>query len=106
MSGQGERKRRVIATRKADEERPVVVAAAKVVTVDERRNVMRNLPDPKHFPGESSGGPAESLRARASGVLPSLLSGAFAAPPGREEGARGTLRERTRRVIEFRRHAL
>ena len=32
-------------------ERPVSVAT-KIVTIDERRNVMRNLPDPKHFPGK------------------------------------------------------
>ena len=54
---QAERKRRIVATRKADEDRPPPVASTKVVTVDERRNVMRHLPDPKQFPGESESWP-------------------------------------------------
>lgn len=58
MSDVGTRKRsrrEIIARKPGDEERwassaQPAVPTVKVVTIDERRNVMRNLPDPKHFP--------------------------------------------------------
>jgi len=49
------RSRREVVARRPEEEKWAMssapASASKVATVDERRNVMRNLPDPRHFPG-------------------------------------------------------
>ena len=59
-NGQPKRSQRAInAKRPGDEERWSASSQAgpKVtLVVDERRNVMRNLPDPKAFPGATTGG--------------------------------------------------
>jgi len=59
------RSRREVVARRPEEEKWAMssapASASKVATVDERRNVMRNLPDPRHFPGTLNSLPSTPL---------------------------------------------